>query len=69
MAMIKIHKKIAGMRSKMILQVHDELVFDAHRDELDRLKKIIKHQMEHAVKLTVPVVVDIGAGANWLDAK
>jgi len=68
-AMIDIHKKIKNMKSKMILQVHDELVFDMHRDESDDLKKIVKSGMEKAVKLKVPVVADIGAGPNWLEAK
>ena len=68
-AMIRIHKRMKGMKSRMILQVHDELVFDAHKSELDDLKIIVKEGMEQAVKLKVPVAVEIGAGANWLDAK
>jgi len=68
-AMINIHKSIAGMKSKMILQVHDELVFDAHVGELDKLKKIVRTGMEEAVELRVPVVADMGVGDNWLDAK
>ncbi len=69
LAMVKIHKRMSGMRSQMVLQVHDELVFDAHQDELDDLKKLVRSGMEKAIKLTVPVVVDIGVGDNWLDAK
>ncbi len=69
LAMVKIHREMAKMRSKMVLQVHDELVFDAHKDELDDLKKLVKSGMEKAIKLIVPVVVDIGVGDNWLDAK
>ncbi|MBN2227838.1 MAG: DNA polymerase I [candidate division Zixibacteria bacterium] len=68
-AMIDIHRQMANMKSKMILQVHDELVFDAHEDELDDLKLIVKNGMEKAVKLKVPVVVDMGVGPNWLEAK
>lgn len=68
-AMIKIHQKMSKMRSKMVLQVHDELVFDVYKEELDELKKIAKDGMEKAVKLKVPVVVDLGVGENWLDAK
>ena len=68
-AMIKIHKKMKGMRSKMVLQVHDELVFDAHKKELDDLRAIVSDGMEKAVKINVPVVVDLGVGDNWLDAK
>ena len=69
LAMVEIHKRMSGMRSTMVLQVHDELVFDAHKDELDDLKKLVKSGMEKAIKLVVPVVVDIGVGDNWLDAK
>ena len=52
----------------MLLQVHDELVFDAHKDELDILSKIIKNEMENAFKLSVPLDVEIGIGNNWLEA-
>lgn len=69
MAMIKIHRKMARLRSKMVLQVHDELVFDMHKDEQDTLRRIVKEGMEKAVKLDVPVIVDVGVGDNWLDAK
>ncbi|MEW5922732.1 MAG: DNA polymerase I [Candidatus Zixiibacteriota bacterium] len=68
-AMIDIYEKISGMKSKMILQVHDELIFDAHRDEIDDLGAIVKDGMENAVKMKVPIVVDMGVGDNWLDAK
>jgi DNA polymerase-1 len=56
------------MKSRMILQVHDELVFDAHMDEIGDLKKIVIKEMENAVKLDVPIKVDIEAGENWLEA-
>jgi len=52
----------------MVLQVHDELVFAAHKDEVDDLVRMIKSKMETAMPLNVPVVVDVGIGANWLDA-
>lgn len=68
-AMIGIYDKIKKMKSRMILQVHDELVFDAHKDELAELKEIVRKGMEKAVKLRVPVVADIGVGDNWLNAK
>ncbi len=55
-------------KSAMIIQVHDELVFEVHKDELDEVKKIVKKEMEEAIKLKVPVKVDIGIGDNWLDA-
>ena len=68
-AMLNINRKMEGMKSKMILQVHDELVFDMHLDEEEDLKKIVRDGMEKAVKLKVPVVVDMGIGPNWLEAK
>ncbi len=68
-AMIKIHRKLAQKRSKMVLQVHDELVFDVHKSEVDEIKQIAKQGMEKAVRLKVPIVVDLGVGDNWLDAK
>ncbi len=69
-AMINIHKEMKEkkMQSRMILQVHDELVFDAHRDEVDELKILVEKQMREAVSLKVPVVVDINTGDNWLEA-
>ena len=57
-----------GFKSKMLLQVHDELVFDAHKDELDIIKPIIKYEMENAFKMIVPLDVEMGIGKNWLEA-
>jgi DNA polymerase-1 len=70
LAMIKIFNQLEKnkLKSKMILQVHDELVFDAHKDELDDLIPMIKDLMENALPLNVPVVVETGTGDNWLDA-
>ncbi|RLD53017.1 MAG: DNA polymerase I, partial [Bacteroidetes bacterium] len=56
------------MQSKMILQVHDELVFDAKLNEIDELKDIVETRMKNAIKLDVPVVVDMNTGSNWLEA-
>ncbi len=56
------------LKSSMIIQVHDELVFEVHKDELDVVKRVVKKEMEDAIKLKVPVKVDIGIGDNWLDA-
>ncbi len=70
-AMINIHKKLkAGQfKSKMVLQVHDELVFDAHKDELDKLKPMIEQEMKNAIPdLKVPIKVSIDQGQNWLEA-
>lgn len=68
-AMIAIDKEMASMKSKMVLQVHDELVFDAHKDELKDLRRLVDMKMSRAIKLEVPLVVDIGVGPNWLEAK
>ena len=68
-AMLTIHRKMQNMSSQMVLQVHDELVFDAHKEDLEKLKQIVRDGMENAVKLKVPLVADIGVGENWLEAK
>ncbi len=57
-----------GMQSKMLLQVHDELVFDMHKSESEELKSLVKENMEQAITLKVPLTVDIGEGINWLEA-
>ncbi|UNY99286.1 DNA polymerase I [Zhouia spongiae] len=69
-AMINIHRKLkeGNYKTRMLLQVHDELVFDAHKDELEELKPIIKAEMENAYKLSVPLDVELGIGQNWLEA-
>jgi len=69
-AMIHIHKFLSegNYKTKMLLQVHDELVFDMHNKELEALKPIIKQKMESAYKLSVPLTVDLGEGKNWLEA-
>ncbi|TYQ00295.1 DNA polymerase I [Tenacibaculum adriaticum] len=70
LAMINIKKRFdkEQFKSKMLLQVHDELVFDIHKDELEIIKPIIKQEMENAYKLTVPLDVEVGVGLNWLEA-
>ena len=69
-AMINIHKKLVSenWKSKMLLQVHDELVFDVHNSELEKIQPMIKHEMENAFILDVPLDVEIGVGKNWLEA-
>ena len=69
-AMIGIHDEFKKHRfkSRMTLQVHDELVFDAHIDELEKIKPIITDKMVHAIKTKVPIEIGIGTGKNWLDA-
>lgn len=70
LAMINIHDALENqnLRSKMILQVHDELVFDVYFPELDKVKEIVKYEMENVVKLEVPLLVEMGHGKNWLEA-
>jgi DNA polymerase-1 len=53
----------------MLLQVHDELVFEVPGPERDELRALVKHEMEHAAQLSVPLVVDLGEGSNWLETK
>ena len=69
-AMIRIQQKLnkGNYKSKMLLQVHDELVFDVFKPELEKLKSLIKFEMENAFKLSVNLDVDIGTGDNWLEA-
>ena len=72
LAMIKIHEAFIKnkFRSKMLLQVHDELIFDAHRDEVEIIQPIIIESMQQALLLPneVPAEAEIGFGANWLEA-
>lgn len=69
-AMIDIHQELQKKKfqSKLLLQVHDELVFDARLDELDDLQKMVKKKMEKAIKMDVPILVEMGTGSNWLEA-
>jgi len=70
LAMINIHNRFEkeNFKSKMLLQVHDELVFDAHKEELEIIRPIIKYEMENAFKMSVPLDVEVGTGENWLEA-
>ena len=56
------------MNSKMLLQIHDELIFDVVAEELEILKKVVMTSMSEACQLDVPLIVDVGVGANWLEA-
>ena len=69
-AMINIYKdlKDGGFKTKMTLQVHDELVFDVPKEEVDAVKPIIAHRMKSAIPMTVPIEVEMGTGDNWLEA-
>jgi DNA polymerase-1 len=70
LAMIKIHRRLRreNLTSRMILQVHDELVFDVCKSELDKVKQLVVSEMESAYKLVAPLVVEVGTGDNWLSA-
>lgn len=70
-AMINMQKKLdeLHLKTKMVIQVHDELIFDVPKDELEAVKKIVPEVMQSAVKLDVPLVADTGWGHNWYDAK
>lgn len=70
LAMIAIHNQLEtkNLKTKMLLQVHDELVFDVYKPELETVKALIKSEMENAYQLRVPLIVDIDTGNNWLEA-
>ncbi|MDR0836218.1 MAG: DNA polymerase I, partial [Tannerella sp.] len=69
-AMVKIYKYFEEehLKSKMILQVHDELNFNVYNDELDKVRKIVVDEMENAIRLNVPLIAECGVGKNWLEA-
>ncbi len=70
LAMINLQQELLkqNFKSKLLLQVHDELVFDVHKDEVERIKPLIKEKMENAVKLSVPLTVEMDIASNWLEA-
>ncbi len=70
LAMIRVFERLRrfGSSAKMIIQVHDELVFEVEEDILDEVKRVVKDEMEGAMELKVPIVVDLGVGRNWLEA-
>jgi DNA polymerase-1 len=71
LAMVNIQRELAehGFKAKMLLQVHDELIFDTPKEEIDRLKDLVRRCMENAMVLEVPLTVDIKIGPNWYDVK
>ena len=71
LAMLGVHNRLIkeGLSSKLILQVHDELIIDALRSEAEQIEKILKEEMEGAVSLSVPLTVELGSGDSWYDAK
>jgi len=70
LAMIRVDERIAaeGLRSRMVLQIHDELVFESPRSEVEKLSQIVKQEMENVIKLSVPLTVECNYGENWLQA-
>ena len=70
-AMINVNKALnkAGIDARLILQVHDELIIEAHKDCADQAKEILKNEMENAIRLLVPLTADVSVGKSWLDAK
>lgn len=70
-AMVNVYRRIKteGLKSRLILQVHDELVLEAHKDELEYIKELVRGEMEGALSLSVPLTVDINIGNDWYDAK
>ncbi|MND49885.1 DNA polymerase I [compost metagenome] len=69
-AMINIHRELKSMKveTQMILQVHDELVFDVPKTEVERVRPVIEELMKSAIKMEVPILVESGLGQNWLEA-
>ena len=68
--MINIHRKMAeqGLKSAMVMQVHDELVFDVAPGETEALSQLVKNEMESAISLSIPLTAEVGIGKNWLEA-
>ena len=64
----KLKEECGGLKSRMVLQIHDELLFDTVHDEIDTLMSIVKEQMEHVTELSVPLTVECNYGKNWLEA-
>ena len=69
LAMIKAEENLRGFESRIIIQVHDELILEAKNSELAAVEKILRDSMENVIKLAVPLVVDIHSGADWSLAK
>ncbi len=69
LAMVRLDRKLEGRKSKLLLQVHDELVLEAPPEEMEEVKHLVQSEMEGVMELKVPLVVDIGTGDNWRDAK
>ncbi len=70
-AMIRVYRRLKeeGLKSRLIVQVHDELLIETDRGEADKVKAILLEEMEHAAELAVPLTVDVHSGENWYEAK
>lgn len=70
-AMIRVNEKLheGGFRSRLILQIHDELLIETHKDEIEEVKKILEEEMTHACELAVPLIADVKQGSSWYEAK
>jgi DNA polymerase-1 len=70
-AMVKVHKRLKekNLKSRLILQVHDELIVETHKSEMADVQEIMKEIMENAVALAVPLTIDIKSGGNWYETK
>jgi DNA polymerase-1 len=69
LAMVNLQNRLRhNCKSYLVLQVHDELILDVDSTEIDKIQEIVKYEMEHVMTLSVPLVVDIGIGNNWLEA-
>lgn len=70
-AMVNVHRRLKeeGLKSKLILQIHDELIIEAYADEVEKVKEILKHEMENAVSLKVPLVAELRTGKSWYETK
>ena len=70
-AMVKVHDALIknNLKSRLILQVHDELLIETHKDEIDAVSKLLKENMENAVHLKVPMVADVKIGRSWYETK
>jgi DNA polymerase-1 len=69
LAMVRIDKALANRRAKLLLQVHDELVLESPPEETEELRAMVKREMESVRELSVPLLVEVGTGRNWRDAK
>jgi DNA polymerase I len=71
LAMLRVSENLRRekLKARMILQVHDELVFEVPKDEVEKTSEVVKASMENAAKIDAPLIVEIGVGENWMDAK